>query len=335
MDDRVQLASARAGAAGRSDVGVLVRGQFRAALDAPDVRRARSLIADAARDGMPVGRLYVDVVRPALAELEQVDAPRGRLALGIGEAILTDLVSALPLGRVAGTGRAAVLLCRETGIESLDGSVATDFLADDGWTVDRVGDDGPAAQFPNAACASGIELAVAVATGAEDVLRFASMCTMLGRLPDPPVIVVCDFSGTRTSRTAAVLGADVIAHDPLELVRCAAERLPSPGHRRWGVRISRLGDALVLAPTGCLDATSVDRLADVGLTRVGTFSRLVVDLRDLAEIDRSGLTRLAAWPEFLPPGDIELVLLADTDVRRRLNADSNNLPMRVVDALER
>ncbi len=306
---------------------------FRGALDAPDVSGARAMVAEAAHDGVPVGRLYVDVVRPALTELGGVDSPRARLASGLGAAIVTDLVAARPRSRAA-AGRTALIACREQGIEALDGTAAGDFLEDEGWRVSRMGSDGPASEYSDAARAGSIELAVAVATGPEDALRFAPLCTGLGRLADPPVIVVCDFSGGQAARAASALGADVIARDPQELVGCATDRLPEPGHRRWGVRLTRAGDTLLLAPTGQLDATSVERLADVALTRVGSFTRLVVDLRDLAEIEADGLARLGRWPGLEDLHGVEVLLIADAAVRRRLAACDVDPPLRVVETVD-
>jgi ABC-type transporter Mla MlaB component len=100
----------------------------------------------------------------------------------------------------------------------------------------------------------------------------------------------------------------------------AGQRLPGPGLRRWGVRLSRAGHALTLAPTGRLDGTSVTRLADVALTRMGTFDRLLIDLRDLAEIDVAGVRDLAGWPQLVGFGDVELRVVTDNDSRIRIGA---------------
>jgi hypothetical protein len=277
------------------------------------------MVAQAADAGVAPGELYVSVVRPGLAELQRpgLSVP-ARLAAGIGEAILADLVARLPVSERPGAGRAAVLSCRDHGIEAVDGSVAMDFLECDGWTVDRLENE-VSESVTEVARTRGIELAVAVISGPEDALRLAAACTELRRLPDPPVIILCDFSGrSRQSAASTALGPDAVTSDPQELVRCAARRLPGPGLRRWGVRLSRRGSDLLLAPTGRLDATSVGRLADVAATRQGSFDRLVVDLSDLAEIMPAGVTALGLWPARLP--GIDLRLVADPQARRRLDA---------------
>ena len=302
---------------------------FAAALAAADVRDARRMVAAAADQGIAPGRMYVAVVRPALAAFQRPGPhARERLAAGLGEAVLADLVARLPVGDRRGSGRAAVLSCRDRGIEAVDGSVAMDFLACDGWSVDR---SGPRGRMPAIARDGGIELAVAVTAGPEDALRLAPVCTDLRRLADPPVIILCDFSGRFDQRAASsALGADAVAHDPQELVRCAAERLPDPGQRHWGVRLSRKGTDLVLAPTGRLDATSMSRLVDVAATRSGTFARLVVDLRDLAEIAPAGALALGHWPDRLP--GVEVRVLADAGVLVRLRSTGVQLPPELIDS---
>ncbi len=300
---------------------------FRAAVDAPDISGARGLIAAAADDGVPGGTLYVDVVRPALAALAGPEqSARSRLAAGIGEAVIADLVRRLPTAQRGAARRAAVLSCRTTGIEAVDGNLVMDYLEADGWNVDPLGEDalGPAlGELHHGA----VELAVAVISGPEDALRLAPACTALRRLADPPVIVLCDFSGRPSSVAApAALGADAVAHDPEELLRSAAGHLPGPGRRRWGVRLSRMDGTLLMAPTGRLDATSAERLADVALTRVGTYSRLVLDLGEVAEIEPDGVRALAAWPDSLPAPGVELRLAADAGSRAMLDRAGVELP---------
>ncbi len=314
-------------APGPGDTLTGLAASFRAAVNAADLRSARAMVAAAADHGVPGGRLYVDVMRPALADLAgPAQSPSARLAAGIGEAVLADLVRRLPPSARTAARRAAVLSCRTGGIEAVDGNVAMDYLEVDGWSVERLGGDGLQRELGELQHGA-VELAVAVVAGPEDALRLAPACTRLRRLPDPPVIVLCDFSGRPAPGAApAALGADAIVRDPDELVRCAAGHLPGPGRRRWGVRLSRSDGTLLMAPTGRLDATSAERLADVALTRVGSYSRLVLDLGDVAEIDADGVRALAGWPDLLPSRSIELLLVADAGSRAMLAQTGVDLP---------
>ncbi len=300
---------------------------FHAAVNGADMRSARAVVAAAADRGVPTGRLYVDVVRPALAKLAgPAQGPSARLAAGIGEAVMADLVRRLPLAARTSTRRAAVLSCRTEGIEAVDGNVAMDYLEVDGWSVERLAGGGLQVEVGELQHGA-VELAVAVVAGPEDALRLAPACTALRRLADPPVILLCDFSGRSAPGAApAALGADAIVRDPDELVRCAADHLPGPGRRRWGVRLSRSDGTLMMAPTGRLDATSAERLADVALTRLGSYSRLVLDLGDVAEIDADGVRALAGWADLLPSRAVELLLVADTGSRTMLAETGVDLP---------
>ncbi len=99
----------------------------------------------------------------------------------------------------------------------------------------------------------------------------------------------------------------------------ATGRLPGPGRRRWGVSLRRTADTLWLSPTGRLGATSAAHLADVALTRAGTYSRLVLDLGEVAEIDPAGVRALATWPKRLASPTLELRLAADAGSRALLH----------------
>ena len=289
---------------------------FRAAIQAPDIRGARAMVVTALNEGVSPGLLYTVVVRPVLADLQEGGpTARARLAAGVGEAILADLVAHLPQVDSSRAGRAAVLSCRETGIERVDGTVAIDFLERDGWRVQRTVEALGSRTDPAAAAAwaGNVELAVAVIAGPNDALRLAPVCTRLRRVPDPPVIILCDFSGAPVRGASQSLGADEVVGDPESLLRSATARLPRQGRRRWGVGLRRSGETLVLSPTGTLDLTSVERLADVAVSRAGTFTRLVLDLREVAAVEGAGLRRLTALPDRLGLEGAELTAVVPDD----------------------
>ena len=301
---------------------VALASDFRESLTAMDVASARRIVAEALTDGAAPGRLYVEVVRPVLSELSlEGQGMHGRvLAVGC-KAIFAELVGALPITERAGPGRAALLSCRTNGIERVDGDLAIDFLEADGWAVQHLHGPEAALSLGPTARPGSVELAVAVVGGPEDALRLAPACTLLRRLPDPPVVLLCDFTGRSDWPTASVaLGADAFVSDPQDLVVQAASRLPANGVRRWGVQISRRGDSLVLTPTGRLDLASAERLADVVRSRIGTFARVVIDLRDLAEFSSGGVEDVCGWPDSGSFEDLDLLIVGDSGVRSRLIA---------------
>jgi ABC-type transporter Mla MlaB component len=232
---------------------------------------------------------------------------------------------------VGGAGRGAVVISRPEGLEAADGERVSRALAADGWNVQRV-DRAADRTVSELARREGIELVVALSAGGEDALSLAPLCTALHRLADPPVVLVCDFAPDAAPRPASsTLGADAIVRDPAELLRQASGRSPQAGQRRWGVRLRRAGRTLVLSPTGSLDSTSVGRLTDMLLNRAGAHDRIVIDLRDLAEIDRSGVAELAACAARLAPDT--LWLMADESTRQRLAATEVALTLPVLDDL--
>jgi hypothetical protein len=307
------------------DTQVLAQG-FREAVRRPELRQARALLADAMSAGVPAGILYVRVVRPALAEFDEdpLASRAQRRVLGeLGESILNDMLSRGPLGRARGAGRVAILARQEQGIHALDGSVTAAFLQADGWWVESLpeqvlhsaGSRTQALRAPSL----GAELVVANLGAPSDAMWINPACTDLRRLADPPVILLCDFSAlSRAASWLTSLGADAVVQDPDDLVRAAASRLPPGGRRRWGVRLSRSVETLTLAPTGRLDAVSAGRLADIALSRLGSFHRLALDLTELAGIEEEGLEHLRRWPEQLPLAEVELVALASPSIRARL-----------------
>jgi anti-anti-sigma factor len=147
-------------------------------------------------------------------------------------------------------------------------------------------------------------------SSAADLLQSAATYTELRRLADPPVIIACSFGHPDETRRARAAGADVFTSDPDDLLREVRGRLPDAGARNWGVRLRRRGDTLVVAPTGDLDAGSVERLRQVVDSRAGSFATLIVDTRDVASVGSSGVDALLAWLSAAPAGGAAQRVLA-------------------------
>ena len=60
-------------------------------------------------------------------------------------------------------------------------------------------------------------------------------------------------------------------------------------HPQWGVRLERVGGAIVVAPSGALGGAEAERLRRVLHSREGAYACLVIDLRDLVSIDADGV----------------------------------------------
>ena len=57
----------------------------------------------------------------------------------------------------------------------------------------------------------------------------------------------------------------------------------------WGVRLERVGGALLIAPTGVLDGDQADRLRRVLASREASYDCVVLDLRELVGIGPGGI----------------------------------------------
>ena len=292
---------------------VSLRQAYLAALASSDLRHSRQLIGDAAEAGMSLGRLYVDVVRPALEHLcarwsHSSASPSDRLLFGNVEAALAAVASRPAAGAgMDGHGREALVSVGSGPLDALDGQVIVDVLCGDGRTVKEVPAAALAEDVVSMAAGRHVQLVVMPTSNAADLLS-ASTYTLLRRLADPPVIVACSLGNPGDTRRARAAGADAFANDPDDLLRFAAERLPVAGARNWGVRLRRMGATLVIAPTGDLDAGSIRRLRQVVGSRTGTFDALVVDTRDVASVTRTGYDDLVTWMGEPPDGAARRIL---------------------------
>jgi hypothetical protein len=71
---------------------------------------------------------------------------------------------------------------------------------------------------------------------------------------------------------------------------------------------------------------SVERVRDVAASRVGTFERLVLDLRELTEVDAGGVRELIAWASAGVWRGAEVGLTADDRVGEALAVAGAGLP---------
>ncbi len=216
----------------------------------------------------------------------------------------------------------------------MDRTVAISFLRADGWTVKRQAAGSPAAWVAATARAVAAELAVVVSSGPEEVLALMSTLTALRRLAQPPVILLADFSHPARRRTGVLTSiVDEVCGDPEQLAASAAQHSPVAAERPWEVRLERSRETLTLRPTGRFDADSASRLIELALSRLGSFTCLVLDLRDLDEAEPSGLAHLTGWPGLLGPGQAELIIVARPVVRAQLEQLAAPVELGILDSL--
>ena len=278
-----------------------LRDAYHRALASLDLRRSRQLVVGAFDEGVSPGRLYVDVIRPVLERLarRRTGVPTttsDRLVLSSVQAALAVLAARPVEGaRMRGEGRQALVSVGAAPMDALDGQVIVDTLTADGWTVTEVAAGTDASIVASMARERHVQLVVMPTSNPADLLLSAQTYTLLRRMADPPVIVASSFGHPDETRRARAAGADAFVNDPDDLLRFVDRRLPASGGRNWGVQLRRLGDTLVVAPTGDLDENSVRRLRQVVDSRVGSFESLVIDSRDIASVSALGMDALGDW----------------------------------------
>jgi hypothetical protein len=68
-----------------------------------------------------------------------------------------------------------------------------------------------------------------------------------------------------------------------------SQRRTEPPTGEWGVRLERVGGALLIAPTGELDGDQADRLRRVLASREASYECVVLDLRELVGMGAGGI----------------------------------------------
>jgi hypothetical protein len=102
----------------------------------------------------------------------------------------------------------------------------------------------------------------------------------------------------------------------------------------WGVRLERIGTAVIVSPSGELGGRSVERLREIIRSREPGLELLVLDLRDLVQLDDDGLDFLVA--ECLRNDDLghDIAIVAGARGRRRLESDPKSAELVVHDDAE-
>jgi anti-anti-sigma regulatory factor len=102
----------------------------------------------------------------------------------------------------------------------------------------------------------------------------------------------------------------------------------------WGVRLERVGRALVVAPTGRFDAAEVQRLRDVLDSRHGAYESVVVDLRDVVDVGEPGLALLLEQQRWAREQGIDLAVVPGPAAQQALTRIDAARELLLVDDIE-
>jgi methanogenic corrinoid protein MtbC1 len=206
-----------------------LRDAYVAAVLEPDSRRAHRMLEQAGDAGVPVQRLYLEVLQPALHEVgrlwehARIGVAHEHLATQITQSVLARLSARLaPAG--AGNGRSAIVSCSPGELHVVGGRMVADFLEADGWTVHSLGADMPPKDLARLAEQEQVELVALSTALPAHLLAAGAACAQLRRLPSPPFIVAGGQAFAGSEQRALAVGADAFAADPADLLGVLARR---------------------------------------------------------------------------------------------------------------
>jgi methanogenic corrinoid protein MtbC1 len=220
--------------AGSGDLDA-VRRRYLDELLAPDARAAWSVIVDALDEGAEPGRIYLDVLTPAMVEIgtlwetAQIGVAQEHLATQITQTVLARLAPSLEAAAAAfaaeGRRRLAVVAGTPGELHAIGARMVADFLEASGWDVLLLGGDAPTGEIVDLAAARSPDV-VALSTSLSFNLLAAGRVFQRLRALDPAPLLVAGGRAYEGQPDRALLaGADVFAADPEALLRELALRL--------------------------------------------------------------------------------------------------------------
>ena len=214
-----------------------LRADYLEAILAPEARRARRLVLDAAASGTGVARLYLDVLRPVMHEIgdlweaARIGVAQEHLATQITQSVLAELSLSLTGDTANGLGRRAIVSCTPGELHVLGGQMVADFLEADGWEVMLLGADVPAGEIAELAAEHAVDVVALSTALPANLLSAGLVCAALRRLPEPPFIVAGGHAYSGDRARAVAVGADDLAQDPETLLQLLAARVAADGAR--------------------------------------------------------------------------------------------------------
>jgi anti-anti-sigma regulatory factor len=102
----------------------------------------------------------------------------------------------------------------------------------------------------------------------------------------------------------------------------------------WGVRLERIGRAIVVAPSSVLDGDEVQRLRDMLESRQGAYDAVVIDLRDVVSVGADGLALLREQRAWAAERGLQLVVVTGPAAREALTRFGVAEELEIVDDIE-
>jgi len=210
-----------------------VRDGYLGALLASDVAGAREVLDGAIAAGLPVRRIYLDVLQPTLYEIgrrwshAEISIAQEHLATAATQSAMARLAEALSDGPRRVRPHTALVACVSDELHAVGGRMVADFLEADGWKVVFLGQLTPGTDLAALAAEQGATLVAVSAALPERVPQVAEACAALRGLDPAPYVLVGGQAFGGSAERALRTGADAYADDAEAAVRAVRERFPA------------------------------------------------------------------------------------------------------------
>ena len=217
-------------AAPRARLAEHVRDGFLGALLASDLSGARRVLDEAIAAGMPVRRIYLDVLQPTLYEVgrlwshAEISIAQEHLATAATQSAMARLAESLSDGPRRVRPGTAVVACVSDELHAVGGRMVADFLEADGWRVVFLGQLTPGTGLAALAAEQGATLVALSAALPERVPLVAETCAELRGLDPAPFVLVGGQAFGGSAERALRTGADAYADDAEAAVAAVRER---------------------------------------------------------------------------------------------------------------
>jgi MerR family transcriptional regulator, light-induced transcriptional regulator len=207
-----------------------VRDDYLGALLASDLTGAREVLDDAIAAGMPVRRIYLQVLQPTLYEVgrlwshARISIAQEHLATAATQSAMARLADSLADGARRVRPGSAVVACASDELHAVGGRMVADFLEADGWRVAFLGQLTPGTDLAALAAGQGAALVAISAALPERVPQVAAACAALRRLDPAPFVLVGGQAFGGSAERALRAGADAYAPDAETAVAAVRER---------------------------------------------------------------------------------------------------------------
>ncbi len=165
---------------------------LRALLDS-DLTAARTVLDEAIASGMPVPRIYLDVLQPTLYEVgrrwshAEISVAHEHLATAATQSAMARLAESLGEGPRRVRSGSAIVACVSEELHAVGGRMVADFLEADGWRVMFLGQLTPGDDLAALAAGNGAQLVALSAALPARVPQVAEVCASAARPRSGPV----------------------------------------------------------------------------------------------------------------------------------------------------